>query len=44
VFLDNVPIDHGPTAPEEGAAVREAPEAAARGQTIWLDMLLAEPR
>ena len=44
VLLDNAPIDDEPTTPEEEAAVQEALEAAARGETISLDELRAELR
>jgi len=44
VLLDNAAIDDEPTTPEEEAAVQEALEAAARGETISLDELRAELR
>ena len=44
VLLDNAPMDDEPTTPQEEAAVQEALEAAARGQTISLDELRAELR
>lgn len=43
-LLDNAPIDDEPTTPEEEAAVQEALDAAARGETISLDELRAELR
>lgn len=44
VLLDNAPLDDEPTTPEEEAAVQEALEAAARGETISLDELRAKLR
>ncbi len=44
VLLDNAPLDDEPTTPEEEAAVQEALDAAARGETISLDELRAELR
>ena len=41
-LLDDAPLDDEPTTPEEEAAVQEALEAAARGETISLEELLAE--
>ena len=43
-LLDNAPVDDEPTTPEEEAAVQEALDAAARGETISLDELRAELR
>ncbi len=42
VLLDDAPIDDEPTSPEEEAAVQEALDAAARGETLSLDELRAE--
>jgi hypothetical protein len=44
VLLDDAPLDDEPTSPEEEAAVQEARDAAARGETISLDELRAELR
>jgi hypothetical protein len=41
-LLDDAPLDDEPTTPEEEAAVQEALEAAARGETITLEELRAE--
>lgn len=41
-LLDDAPLDDEPTSPEEEAAVQEAVEAAARGETITLEELRAE--
>jgi O6-methylguanine-DNA--protein-cysteine methyltransferase len=41
-LLDDAPLDDEPTTPEEEAAVQEALEAAARGETISLKELRAE--
>ncbi len=41
-LLDDAPLDDEPTTPEEEAAVQEALEAAARGETISLEELRAE--
>jgi hypothetical protein len=41
-FLGNAPVDDEPTTPEEAAAVQEALDAAARGETISLEELRAE--
>ena len=41
-LLDDAPLDDEPTSPEEEAAVQEAMEAAARGETITLEELRAE--
>lgn len=41
-FLDNAPLDDEPSTPEEEAAVQEALEAAARGETISLEEFRAE--
>jgi hypothetical protein len=41
-FLENAPLDDEPTTPEEEAAVQEALEAAARGETITLEEFRAE--
>ena len=43
-LLDNAPLDDEPTTPEEEAAVQEALDAAARGETMSLDELRAELR
>ena len=43
-MLDDAPLDDEPTTPEEEAAVQEGLEAAARGETITLEELHAEPR
>jgi hypothetical protein len=43
-LLDNAPLDDEPTTPEEEAAVQEALDAAARGETITLNELRAELR
>jgi hypothetical protein len=42
VLLDDAPIDDEPTSPEEEAAIQEALDAAARGETISLDELREE--
>lgn len=44
VLLDDAPLDDEPTSPKEEAAVQEARDAAARGETISLDELRAELR
>lgn len=44
VLLDNAPLDDEPTSPEEEAAVQEALDAAARGETLSLDELREELR
>jgi len=44
VLLDDAPIDDEPTSPEEEAAVEEALDAAARGETISLDELREQLR
>lgn len=44
VLLDNAPIDDEPSTPQEEAAVAEALDAAARGETISLEELRAELR
>lgn len=44
VLLDDAPPDDEPAKPEEEAAVDEALDAAARGDTIRLDELRAELR
>lgn len=41
-FLDNAPIDDEPTTPEEEAAVQEAREEIARGETVSMDEIRAE--
>jgi len=41
-LLDDAPLDDEPTTPEEEAAIQEALEAAARGETITLEELRAE--
>jgi hypothetical protein len=42
VLLDNAPLDDEPVTPEEEAAVQQAREEIARGETIRLDKLRAE--
>ncbi|MGI8728954.1 MAG: hypothetical protein ACR2LK_03010 [Solirubrobacteraceae bacterium] len=44
VLLDDAAIDDEPTSPEEEAAVQEALDAAARGETLSLDELREELR
>ncbi len=41
-MLDDAPVDDEPTTAEEEAEVREAPEAAARGETNSLEELRGE--
>ncbi len=41
-MLDEAPLDDEPTTPDEDAAVQEALEAVARGETISLEELRAE--
>ena len=41
-MLDNAPLDDEPTTPEEEAAVQEARDEIARGETITLEQLRAE--
>ena len=41
-LLDEAPLDDEPTTPEEEAAVQEALEAVARGETISLEEFRAE--
>jgi len=41
-LLDDAPLDDEPTTPAEEAAVQEALEAAARGETTTLEELRAE--
>ena len=41
-LLDDAPLDDEPTTPEEEAAVQQALEAAARGDTISLEELRGE--
>ncbi|HEX3691009.1 MAG TPA: hypothetical protein VHV28_15010, partial [Solirubrobacteraceae bacterium] len=43
-MLDEAPLDDESTTPEEDAAVQEALEAAARGETIRLEEIRAERR
>ena len=41
-WLDDAPLDDEPTTPEEESAVREALQAAGRGETISLEELRGE--